>query len=92
MAILSDNNLGCSIQLPWEQSAGALFGESQTRVIVSINPDDENKLAELCLKEKVGYYKIGKTQKNNFSINSKISFSVEVLRNKFERAIPSIMK
>jgi len=90
-SILTDNNIGAEITLPWELSASALFGESQSRVLVSLSQSNESKLEEICKKEKVSYFKIGKTQKEKFTINNKISYKVDELRNIYENAILSIM-
>lgn len=91
-SILSENNLGAEINLPWNLSASVLFGESQSRVIVSTSQSNEHKLEEIFRNENVSYYKIGNTHKDKFIINDKISFSINDLRNKYEQAIPSIMK
>ena len=90
-SILTDNNIGAEITLPWELSASALFGESQSRVIVSISQSKERKLEDICRNENVSYFKIGKTQKEKFTINNKISYKVDELRNIYENAILSIM-
>ncbi len=90
-SILSNNNIGAEIILPWDLSASSLFGESQSRVIVSLPQSNESKFEEICKKENVSFFKIGKTQKEKFTINNTISYNVEELRNIYENAIPSIM-
>ncbi|TAL70888.1 MAG: phosphoribosylformylglycinamidine synthase subunit PurL [Bacteroidetes bacterium] len=92
MSILSELNIACNINLPWELTPGILFGESQSRIIVCVNQNDEMRLEELCNKENVECFKIGKTHKVQFNINDKISFTVDELRNVYVQAIPSIMK
>ncbi len=82
--------LGCEIDIE-ELSVGQLFGESQSRIIVSINPNNFDKLKEKCFEFKTGLYKLGKVINNSFIINNYINTTVEKLSEEYENAIPYIM-
>lgn len=86
-SILSKNKLGANIILD-NISFGALFGESQSRIIVSVSPGKEKELKILCEDHKVFYYKLGKVSNNSFRINNVIDIPVDELINLYERAIP----
>lgn len=89
-AIIS-NNLGAEVLLVSEPNAGILFGESQSRVVVSLNPDKEEELKRICNENNVPFKKIGKVTKNNFLIDGCIQTNVAELRKTWEEAIPKRM-
>ncbi len=90
-AIASADNLGAEVFLASQPSAGLLFGESQSRVIVSLNPEKEDLLKKICSEFNTGLSKIGIVTRNTFSIEGCIQASVAELRNIWENAIPDRM-
>ncbi len=75
-----------------ESSAGALFGESQSRIIVSFNPDNKAELETICNNHNIGFHLIGTVTEGEFIINDVIKTTVDKLTEEYEGAIPNIMK
>ncbi len=90
-AICSTDNLGAEITLD-NISIGKLFGESQSRIIVSVSKDKENILNKLCQENNVSLWKLGKVIKDNFKINDIIDVPVTHLINEYENVLPELMK
>jgi phosphoribosylformylglycinamidine synthase subunit PurL len=91
-AILSDDNLGAEINLSGKINPGILFGESQSRVIVTVSDTKYSHLENLCSKNKVDFTRIGQVVKDKFEISGVFKSNVKDLRNAYERAIPDLMK
>jgi phosphoribosylformylglycinamidine synthase len=91
-AIMSDNDMGAEINLGTKPGVALLFGESQSRIIVSVDPVNFLKLEFLCMKNDVEIKRIGKVVKDTFSIDGCIETTVKELRNTYETAIPELMK
>lgn len=89
-AILS-GKLGAEIELPWEADAAALYGESNSRVVVTVSPDKCRDFEIACTNGNVEFWKIGKVCSENFKIYGVIETTVGELINKYEAAIPDIM-
>lgn len=89
-SILSDYNLGCEIDLG-DLSVGKLFGESQSRVIVSLSEYKYDILNKICKDNGISILIIGKVIKDNFNINNEITSSVSELIKNYEKVIPEIM-
>jgi phosphoribosylformylglycinamidine synthase len=87
----SPANLGAAIDLQQHLSAGVLFGEVQSRIVVSLEQTNSAKLQELCASHGIRLTQIGMVQEGVFSIKDFISTSVEQLRNVYEGALPKIM-
>lgn len=90
-AIISGDNLGAEIFLTSHPTAGQLFGESQSRVLVSLNPANEEELKNICNEFNISFNKIGRVVKNTFSIEGCIQSSVTEFRSIWENAIPDRM-
>lgn len=87
-AILS-NELGCHIET--EISIGKLFGESQSRVVITCNRNYSNDIEKICKDNNLYFEKIGKVVKSDFLIKDYIDTRVDQLINAYEGAIPEIM-
>jgi phosphoribosylformylglycinamidine synthase len=68
-----------------------LFGESQSRVIVSISPKQEREFESQAEKTKVPYFKIGKVTQRNLEISSLIHLTSEQIEKTYREAIPKRM-
>ncbi len=90
-AIMSDNHLGCMIDYPELSDIATLFGESQSRVIVSISANKFEEVLSLSKQYKVPCAKIGLVIPKNFQINDIINIELTELRNKYETAIPELL-
>jgi phosphoribosylformylglycinamidine (FGAM) synthase-like enzyme len=91
-AILSKNNIGCKIDLGDNPAHGKLFGESQSRIVVSLKPENVEKLSMICKDNNVSIKKIGTTIKDSFIIKNAIDQEVDKLRYEYESVLPSYMK
>jgi phosphoribosylformylglycinamidine synthase len=89
-AIKSNGNLGAEIFIG-ENTIGKLFGESQSRVVVSLSDDNFAKLESLANANNIELRKIGQVTKERFSIEGCISTTVNELKLAYEGAIPEIM-
>jgi len=61
------------------RSDALLFGESQSRIIVSINPKDLSLLQEIADKYQVSLLVLGSVEGENLNINRLISLKVDKL-------------
>ncbi len=91
-AIMSKNNLGAEVFITAEAGEGLLFGESQSRVIVSVSDENTGKLEELCRNNNVPYAKIGQVVPDRFSIEGCVFTTVAELRSAYENVIPELME
>ncbi len=91
-AIMS-KDLGCSVYDEEEElTAGKLFGESQSRIIVTVSPENEDKFEVLCKENFLNYSQLGKVIEDTFEINGFIQTPVSELVEAYESAIPNIME
>jgi len=92
-AIESDG-LGCVVFEFEEEddiTAGRLFGESQSRVIVSVSMEQKDRLEELCKVNFLNFSYLGKVVEHDFIITNYFSTNVEELKRVYYGAIPKIM-
>ncbi len=87
---MNKKSIGCEIDLG-EINIGKLFGESHSRVIVSIAPEKADELNKLSSELNVPVKQIGKTIKDKFIIKDYIETSISEISNAYENAIPEIM-
>lgn len=90
-SILS-KKLGCKVNFDNNQTVGNLFGESQSRIVVTANETQEQKITELCKQKNIKLRKIGVVVEDEFNINGVVSTNVATITKKYEEAIPSLMK
>ncbi len=89
-SILSNSNLG--VEIDFEPTHSKLFGESNSRVIVSLSKDNENKLIKLCEDNDINCIKLGKVIKDKFIIADEINIEVTTLKYRYFNVLPEIMK
>ncbi|MFO7815266.1 MAG: phosphoribosylformylglycinamidine synthase subunit PurL [Halanaerobiales bacterium] len=83
-----ENNLGVNIEIKEKTSDKALlFGESQSRIVVSTSKNQSNKLENLAVKNCVPYKRIGVVEGTRFKFNKLINLDVEEMKAKWETAI-----
>lgn len=86
------STLGAAIELPFEITVGNLFGEAQSRIIVTSHVNQVDDLRLLCNEYGVESHILGKvTSHPALSINSHITLSSEEARSLYEGTLPSIM-
>jgi phosphoribosylformylglycinamidine synthase len=84
------SGLGCEINLK-ENTVGRIFGESQSRVVISLNNQKLDEFQNLCNSLNVPLEILGKVVKDNFIINNYINIPVAEISEIYENAIPNLM-
>ncbi len=86
MAINSVGSLGAEIFEGFGKTATQLFGEMQSRIIVSVQPEHIDSLKVLCTENDVDCAEIGRVVIDTFNIGG-INATVELLREKYNSAL-----
>jgi phosphoribosylformylglycinamidine synthase len=86
---MASDGLGCQVSLGEENVS--LFGESNSRIIITASATSEEVISKIANKHNIGLVKIGKVISKQFVINQSINEPVEKLRGVYENALPSIM-
>lgn len=68
-----------------------LFGESQSRIIVSVKPDDWTSIQKLASRHQIPFSLIGKVEGHNLTIGDWIDLPVSKLAEAYDSAIDRIM-
>ncbi len=91
-AIYSEG-LGIKCNFQFKQTNSALFGESQSRVVVTVSPENESNLLKIAKDFAVPISKVGEVIEGKFCIDGLFETSVtelqEVYFNAFERLMES---
>lgn len=85
MAIAS-RKFGCNVDLI-DPTLGTLFGESQSRIIITLNPDQIPEFEKICNKYDVQFFKLGTVIENEFIINNVVKTSVSHIKENWENAL-----
>lgn len=84
--------IGAKINIPIKTRADfSLFSESQSRIIVSVNPNFENEFLEIIKKSNLHFNLLGITVEKNFAVNSIIDVKIEELAKLYYESIPRLM-
>lgn len=87
------NKIGATITVDSDlRPDSLLFGETQSRVIISALPEHEQRIARLVKIHRVPIIKIGNTGGTNLKINELIDLPVDKLNKIYEDAIPRLME
>lgn len=90
--VIKSPSLGAEIQLPFELDAGNLFGEAQSRIVVSVSENDYAELCLLCEQEQVSVTALGTViSEQKLSINNILHIDSEEIRSLYEGTLPAIM-
>ncbi len=88
--------LGAVIDLETSLSATVLFGEAQSRIVVSLPESNFTQLKSLCVHHTIEIHRIGTVVHEKFSIaglpERMLETTVARLTDVFENAIPNVMK
>ena len=68
------------------------FGESQSRVIVSVSSEFKEAIIKRAQSHHIAIYQLGKVSSGTFQIGDKIKADIQELRSIYERAIPAAME
>lgn len=69
-----------------------LFGETQSRIVVSLSPLNKEKVEQLCGKFNVKYSCIGEVKGGHLRINNLVDANVGDLEKVYKQAIPKIVE
>jgi phosphoribosylformylglycinamidine synthase len=88
------NTAGLGAEVSYERPDGtaALFGESQSRIVISFDPANQSKLAALADRYQVPLLALGKVTGNRLKINSAIDVSVADISERYSTAIERILE
>ena len=88
-------NLGAKTAIPGTRADVALFNESQSRIVISVSPENAAKAEDFLKSRKVPYSRLGTvTADPSLSIQAAgkpFTWPLEKLRTPFEKTIPSLM-
>ncbi len=82
---------GAQLNWPYDRHAADLFGEAQSRVVVTLRPDAYEAFEAECFASNVPLVRLGTVGGDALTMWSGCSISVEALRGVYEGALPSIM-
>jgi phosphoribosylformylglycinamidine synthase len=69
-----------------------LFGESQSRIIVTVKPEHWSDLEKIAQKHRIPFSVMGKVEGHNLNIEGMIDLPVSKLAEVYEHAIERIME
>ncbi|MCB0713437.1 MAG: phosphoribosylformylglycinamidine synthase subunit PurL [Ignavibacteriae bacterium] len=84
-------NLGANVEVEGEDQISALFGESQSRVVVSFSPEGEESVKAIAGEFGVPYCPLGHVTEGSFTIGSAISTTVAEMAERYNGAIEKRM-
>jgi phosphoribosylformylglycinamidine synthase subunit PurL len=83
---------GCNVNIIHNQRGDfSLFNESQSRIIISLKAENEEKIKSLCQKSGIGYQNIGITGGKLIKIND-INITLETAKDAYYNSILKIME
>ena len=90
--VSGDKKIGAEVKFGSKIRADALlFGESQSRIIVSCSPKAQSKIEDIAKKHKAPYQVIGAVGSKKLKIDDFIELSVDSLHDLWKMAIPKLM-
>lgn len=86
------NGIGATLTIPFDHHAGHVFGEAQSRIIVSVATTALDAVRDLCSANEVPLTILGTTGGTDLVVEHLVNSSVDELRGIYEGALPTIMK
>ncbi|OGU59600.1 MAG: phosphoribosylformylglycinamidine synthase II [Ignavibacteria bacterium GWF2_33_9] len=87
LAEMCTNELGADIYLHSEPKLSDLFGESQSRVIVTVAPGKFEQFTDVCNDAGLVYFNLGNVQKDTLNIHHAFEVSVKEIKDIYENAL-----
>jgi phosphoribosylformylglycinamidine synthase subunit PurL len=86
--------VGCKINYDYGnlRKDFSLFGESQSRIIISADKNSEERITSICEKFNVPFSKIGITGGNTLKINSEILLNLDEMSDSYYFSISNLME
>jgi len=75
-----------------QETASSLFGESQGRILISLEPDNLSEFKDLAAKIGANYNIIGKVIGDRIKIDDRIDVSVSEMKNYWDNALDKLVK
>ena len=83
--------LGATVNIPFDHHAGHVFGEAQSRIILSVPESSRVALLQILSTNDVPHTMLGTTGGTQLVIDGLLQQSVSDLRDIYENALPIIM-
>lgn len=87
LAEMCTEQLGINVNLGLKPSLEELFGESQSRIIVTCNRADHEKFVELCNANNIPFQTLGQVAANTFSIANAINMDIKEIKDVYYNAL-----
>lgn len=91
LAEMCFGGVGVIGSIPFDHTAGHLFGESQSRILVQVSKSNHRLLNLMANEEDVPLHKLGVTGGQSLSIENLIHEPVSLLKDVYEVSLPSIL-
>ncbi len=88
---IASGNLGADIDFGEPMTAGMLYGESQSRVVISTSQEKLDKLVQICSRHGVPLRKIGTVTSGSIRFGDLIQTTVGEIAEIYNNALPRIM-
>ena len=69
-----------------------LFGEAQSRVVVTVRPGDEEKFLHEMMERDVDFCSLGTVMGDEMTVDEEAYFKVEEVKNMYDNALENILK
>lgn len=86
-AITSTHGLGADIDFPFAIDSANLFGETQSRIVVTVAPESAELLYSVCAASDIDCVEIGTVRADTFTIEGLLSTTVEKLKTTYFDAL-----
>lgn len=90
-SIMSDFDLGAEIDLGEVPTNALLFGESQSRIVVTVSPENRGEFEKLMAENNQPYRLLGTVVKKALVIKNAFAFCRDELSGRYESVIPELM-
>ena len=71
----------------WKDSKLTLFGEKQSRIVISFSPQSQSQIEQVCAEEQIPYLQLGSVGGTRFVIDSAVSLLVSELANAWHNGL-----
>ncbi len=79
--------LGATLAAPGTRWDAILFGEAQSRIVVSLRPERLSALESICAEEGVNWYELGAVSDSGFAIGSAIDLPMSEIESTWRNAL-----
>ncbi|MFH1195059.1 MAG: phosphoribosylformylglycinamidine synthase subunit PurL [bacterium] len=86
--IEEEKQIGADVHIPIKTRTDfSLFSETQSRIIISVAPEDVSRFEEIASKSFIPFHKLGTVGGNNLKINDQFEFDLEKLSDLYFNSI-----